>query len=78
MKTRLTIQEYCQLYPTGSNPGRFYGTAKLHKLPPNGTKEDLPIRPIVFNMGIASYSLAKKYVLWNKGVCSGNAIDPLS
>ena len=59
LKTRLTIQEYRQLYPTGSNPGRFYGTAKLHKLPPNGTIEDLPIRPLVSNIGTASYHLAK-------------------
>ena len=59
LKTRLTIQEYHQLYPTGSNPGRFYGTAKLHKLPPNGTIEDLPIRPILSNIGTASYRLAK-------------------
>ena len=56
LKTRLTIQQYRQLYPTGSNPGRFYGTAKLHKLPPNSTKEYL----IVSNIGTASYRLAKK------------------
>ena len=59
LKRRLTIQEYHQLYPTGSNPGRFYGTAKLHKLPPNGTIEELPIRPIVSSIGAASYCLAK-------------------
>ena len=59
MKTRSTIQEYRQLYPTGSNPGRFYGTAKLHKIPPNGTIQDLPIRPIVSNIGTASYRLPK-------------------
>ena len=60
LKRRLTIQEYRQLYPTGSNPGRFYATAKLHKLPPNVTIEELPIRPIrVFNIGKASYCLVK-------------------
>ena len=42
-----------------SNPGRFCGTAKLHKLPPNDTMEGLPIRPIVSNIGTASYHLAK-------------------
>ena len=47
------------LYPTSSNPGRFYGIAKLHKLLPNGTIEDLPIRPIASNIGTASYRLAK-------------------
>ena len=59
MKRRLTVQEYRQLYPTGSDPGRFYGTAKLHKLPANDTIEELPIRPIVSNIGTASYCLAK-------------------
>ena len=59
LKTRLTIQEYRQLYLIGSDPSRFYGTAKLHKLPPNGTIEDLPIRPIVSNIGTTSYLLAK-------------------
>ena len=42
-----------------TNPGRFCGTAKLHKLPPNDTMEGLPIRPIVSNIGTASYHLAK-------------------
>ena len=32
LKKRLTIQEYRQLYPTGSYPRRSYGTAKLRKL----------------------------------------------
>ena len=59
LKRRLTIQEYRQLYPTGSNPRRFYGAAKLYTLPPNGTMEELPIRPIVCNIGTASYHLAK-------------------
>ena len=58
-KTKLTIQEYRQLYPTGSNSGRFYGTAKLHKLLHNVTIEELPIRPIVSSTGTASYRLAK-------------------
>ena len=59
LKTRLKIPEYRQLYPTGSNPGRFYSTTKLFKLPPNGTVEELPIRPIVSNIGTANYCLAK-------------------
>ena len=50
LKRRLTIQERSQLYPTGSNPGRFYGTAKLHNLPPNDTIEELPIRQIISNI----------------------------
>ena len=50
LKRRLTIQECPQLYSTGSNPGRFYGTAKLHNLSPNDTIEELPIRQIVSNI----------------------------
>ena len=57
LKIRLTIKEYRRLYPTGSNPGGFYGTAKLHKLPPNGTIEKLPIRPIVSNIYPRTYPL---------------------
>ena len=37
---KLTVQEYHHLYPTGSNPDRFYGTAKLNKPPPNDTMEE--------------------------------------
>ena len=58
-QTKLTIQEYRQLYPTGSKPDRFYGTAKLHKLPLNGTIEALPIGSIVSNIGTVSYRLPK-------------------
>ena len=36
LKTRLSTQQYFQLYPTGSFPGKFYGTAKSHKLPIDG------------------------------------------
>ena len=33
IKTKLSQQEYPKLYPTGSAPGKFYGTAKKHKMP---------------------------------------------
>ena len=33
MKSRFTLQEYNKIYPTGSNAGKLYGTAKIHKLP---------------------------------------------
>ena len=33
------------LYPTGSSPGKSYGTAKVHKLSINSTVEELPLRP---------------------------------
>ena len=47
IKSKLTIQEYKKLYPSGSCPGRFYGTAKLHKIDSKGIVVDLPIRPII-------------------------------
>ena len=45
IKSKLSEQEYKKLYPTGSWPGKFYGTAKIHKLPVNGGMNELPIRP---------------------------------
>ena len=59
IKSKLTQQEYNRLYPTGSNAGKFYGSAKLHKLPTFGTVDQLPLRPIISNIGTASYQLAK-------------------
>ena len=59
MKRKLPTQQCYQLYLTGSFPGKFNGTAKLHKLPINGTVHDLQIRLIVSNTGTASYHLAK-------------------
>lgn len=59
VKNRVSKQEYYRIYPTGSAPGKFYGIAKKHKLPTNGTIDDLPLRPIVSNIGTASYQLAK-------------------
>ena len=37
----------------------FYGTAKKHKTPVNGTVNNLPLRPIISNIGTTSYHLAK-------------------
>ena len=59
MKSRFTLQEYNKVYPTRSNAGKLYGTAKIHKLPELGTVDQLPLRPIVSNIGTASYYLAK-------------------
>jgi len=59
IKNKLTDNEYRRLYPTGSSPGKFYGIAKLHKLKANETVDDLPIRPIISNIGTASYETAK-------------------
>ena len=59
IKSKLTINEYKQLYPSGSSPGKFYGTAKIHKLSNDDNVEILPIRPIISNIGTATYSQAK-------------------
>ena len=50
---------YSKIYPTGSAPGKFYGTAKIHKLSPNDTINKLPLRTIVSNIGTATYHLSK-------------------
>ena len=59
MKSRFTLQEYNKIYPTESNAGKLYGTVKIHKLPESGTVDQLPLRPIVSNIGTASYYLPK-------------------
>ena len=59
IKYKRSKQTYIRLYPTGSAPGKFYGTVKKHKMLINGTIEDLPLHPIVSNIGTASYHLAK-------------------
>ena len=50
---------YAKLYPTGSSPGKFHGTAKVHKLAINDAVEQLPLRPIVSNLNTATYPLAR-------------------
>ena len=59
MKSRFTLQEYNKVYPTGSKAGKLYGTAKIHKLPESGTVDQLPLRPIISNIGTTLYYLAK-------------------
>ena len=60
MKERLGPDTYNNIHPTASQPGRFYGTAKLHKLE-EGSKEvdQLPVRPIISNIGTATYKTSK-------------------
>ena len=62
IKNHLSNQEYMRIYPTGSAPQKFYGTAKKHKIPANGTISYLPLRPIISNIGTASYQLTKYLV----------------
>ena len=60
MKKRLGPVIYNSIYPTSSRPGRFYGTAKLHKVEEGCTDiKQLPIRPIISNIGTATYKTSK-------------------
>jgi hypothetical protein len=60
MKKRLGPVTYNSVYPTASRPGRFYGTAKLHKLDEGcDDVNQLPVRPIISNIGTATYNTSK-------------------
>ena len=59
IKSKLPDNTYQELYPTGSRPGQFYGLAKIHKLKENERIDEIPLRPIISNIGTATYSLAK-------------------
>ena len=45
---------YSKLYPSGSCPGKFYGTAKIAS-----NVDDLPLRPLISNIGTVTYQTAK-------------------
>ena len=47
------------MYPTGSKPGLFYTSAKVHKLQSGERLNELKMRPIVSNDGTATYETAK-------------------
>ena len=59
IKSKLTSQENQRLYPSGSRPAKFYGTAKLHKSDSKGLVDDLPTRPIVSNINASTNNLSK-------------------
>ena len=58
-KCHLEKKEYKKLYPTGSKPGLFYGTAKVHKLKIGEGLKEQTVRPIISNTGTATYKTAK-------------------
>ena len=58
VKQKLPTNVYAKLYPTGSSPGKLYGTAKVHKLSINDTVEELPLSPIISNLNSAAYQFA--------------------
>ena len=59
IKLNFADQEYKRLYPSGSAPGKFYDTAKVHKILISEGVDKLPIRPIISNIGTPTYQLAK-------------------
>ena len=59
IKSKFSKNEHKRLYPTGSAPTRFYGTAKILKLINESAVHELPIRPIISNINTTSYQLAK-------------------
>ena len=58
IKLKLLENVYKKLYPTGSYPGKFYGNAKVPKLS-NKNVDDFTLRPIVSNIGTATYETVK-------------------
>ena len=69
IKSKLSINEYKRIYPTGSSPGKLHGTTKIHKLSDGDGIDKLPIRPIISNLNTPTYHLAKYLV---------NLLSPLS
>ena len=61
VKSKLTIQKYKRLYPSGSHPGKFYGTTKLHKIDSKGLVDSLPIRLKISNINTSTYYLSKQF-----------------
>ena len=59
IKLKLPSNIYSKIYPTSSAPGKFYGTLKIHKLSPNDTINELPLRPIASDIGTATYHLSE-------------------
>ena len=55
MKLKFTLQEHKILYTARSNVEKFYGTAKLHKLPTLETIGQLSMQPLISNIKTASY-----------------------
>ena len=70
LKNKTTIGEemYTKIYPSGSNPGTFYGTTKV-KPEEQDKIEKLPPRPIISNIGTATHKIAQY-------IC--NLLPPLS
>ena len=59
IKNNLNEDEYKKLYPTGSRPGLFYGTPKVHKLKQQEGLDKLTMISFISNIETATYETAK-------------------
>lgn len=60
MKKAFDRKTYQKLYPSSSQPGLYFGVAKVHKVPINSNNvNDLPLRPIISNCGTATYETSR-------------------
>ena len=59
IKNVLNENDYKKLFSTGSRPGSFFVTAKVHKLQSNQVLNELTVRPIISNIGTATYETVK-------------------
>ena len=47
IKSKLSKDAYNKIYPTGSESGKLYGTARVHKMAEIDSIGNLPLRPII-------------------------------
>ena len=60
MKKKFTKRKYKKLYPSSSQPGLYFGLAKVHKLKDDSKSvNELPLRPVISNIGTATYEVSK-------------------
>ena len=55
----LIKKTYQKLYPSSSHPGLYFGSAKIHKLKGSHDINLLPLKPIISNIGTATYEISK-------------------
>ena len=60
MKSNFGERLYKKIYPSSSRPGLYFGLAKMHKLKDDSRNVgELPLRPVISNIGTATYQLSK-------------------
>ena len=56
MKSKFEEKLYEKLYPSSSRPGLYFGLAKVHKLKEGDGVDNLPLRPVISNIGTAYFT----------------------